>query len=189
MDKPLLIPASPLGGYDRTFGATRLAEVADLATVAAAIPQGGEAEAEEAFRVSYFCRLPASGRYTISDDGATSILRNAPDQVMLMFRHLTPDALAVVRAALGETLWLTDLSDTFCALDLDGPGARAALERICPLDLDPSVFREDHAARTLMEHMPATILRTGDNAFRLLAARSTARDFLHAAEEALGTVT
>jgi len=183
-----LTAASPLGGYTKDFGATRLSEVPGLAAVAAAIPQGGEAQAEEALRAAWLCRLPAAGRYTTSDDGATRILRTTPDQLLLLFRRAEPDALESVENDLGSALWLTDQSDAFCALDLSGPLARPALGRICPLDLDPAAFGTDHAARTMMEHMAVTILRIGEDTFRLLSTRSSARDFCHAVEVSLGNV-
>jgi len=181
----VLTAESPLGGYARQFGDTWLAEADGLAIRAAAIPLGGETGAEEALQNNGLGAIPAPGRYTSPGSGR-QILRSAPDQLLMIFACETPEAPAET-AALEPALWLTDLSDGHCVLDLDGPLARPALARLCPLDLHPEVFGPDHATRTVMEHIPATILRTGDETFRLISARSTARDFLHALEEAFET--
>ena len=57
---------------------------------------------------------------------------------------------------------------------------REALERICPLDLHPDAFGVDHAARTVMEHLGVLIIRTGEEAYLLLSASSSAGSFQHA---------
>ena len=55
-----------------------------------------------------------------------------------------------------------------------------SVARICPIDLHADAFGPDHATRTVMEHIGAMILRTGEDAFLLLSARSSAQSFLHA---------
>lgn len=185
MAEIVLTPTSPLGGYARDFGAIRLVEATGLALVGAAIPQGAEARAQEALRTVYGTAMAAPGRATISSDGATRILHVAPDQLWLHFARDAPDAVSLVAPALAGAFWLTDLSDAFATLDLSGPGAGDALARLCPLDLDPGIFGPDRCARTLIEHLSVTILRTGPQAFRLLSARSSAHSFLQALETAL----
>ena len=63
-----------------------------------------------------------------------------------------------------------------------------ALERICPLDLDPLGFEGDGAARTTMEHMGAFVMRDGEGGFFLMSARSSAKSFLHAVETSIKNV-
>jgi len=184
----VLTPESPLGGYARSFGETRLAEVAGLGLVAAAIPPGGERDSEEALRARLFCTVPQPGRYTVAQDGSTRVLWTAPGQLLLMLPHDGTGAAEALEPQLGGALRLTELSDAYSVLALEGPLARPALERICPLDLHAQAFGPDHAARTLMEHISATILRIGEDGFRLLSPRSTARDFCHAVEVSLANV-
>jgi sarcosine oxidase subunit gamma len=44
------------------------------------------------------------------------------------------------------------------------------------------------AQRTVMEHLGVLILRTGDDAFMLLSASSSAKSFLHALETSVANV-
>ena len=106
-----------------------------------------------------------------------------PDQVFILFAPPHPDrAVETVRAALGPAAYVTDQSDSWAMLRIAGAGIRAALERICPLDLDDEVFPQGRVARTAMEHLSAIILRDGEDSFLLMSPRSSARSFLHAVE-------
>ena len=82
-------------------------------------------------------------------------------------------------------LFLQGLASRCDGLELAGPGAIAALERICPLDLHDSAFPVGAAGRTTMEHMSAVIIRTGPDTFLLLSASSSGMSFLHALETSL----
>ena len=66
-----------------------------------------------------------------------------------------------------------------------GTASLAALELICPVDLDPVAFPEDRVARTVLEHMGAIILREGADSFLLLSAASSAGAFLDAVRESI----
>ncbi|MEM9344402.1 MAG: sarcosine oxidase subunit gamma family protein [Pseudomonadota bacterium] len=111
----------------------------------------------------------------------------AQDQVMLIFQHRTPDAERVVRKRLNDG-YTTDQTDVWVVLEVEGPYVRDGLERICPLDLHPEEFSIGSAARTVMEHMGAMIVRTGTDRFLLLSARSSAKSFLHAVETSFKNV-
>lgn len=176
-----LSPEPPLAGYTREFGAVTLSAPPNLALVSVALPLGGETAAQAAMKSGYGAELPEVGRYVTANDG-TRLLRLSPDQGMIIFTHATPDAEAVVAAKLGDAVYLTDQTDAWAALEIKGPGTRAALERICPLDLHPASFAADMVQRTMMEHLGTMILRTGDDAFLLLSAASSAGSFLHAVE-------
>ncbi|MEQ9257540.1 MAG: sarcosine oxidase subunit gamma family protein [Roseovarius sp.] len=175
----------PLAGTDIQMGETRLTAPKDLAVVAIALPLGGEDKALKAIKVAYGIALPGPGLSAEAADGSTRLMRTAPDQALAIFTRADPDAEKVVAEALGDTVYLTDQTDTLCALELSGPGARAALERICPLDLHPQAFAIGAAARTVMEHLGVFIARTGEDSFLLLSASSSAGSFLHAVETSL----
>ncbi|MGB0854253.1 MAG: sarcosine oxidase subunit gamma [Pikeienuella sp.] len=185
MDK--LIATTPLGGFSATFSGTALAEVTDLALVSLACPLGGEAALDTALADGLSLSRPAAGG-SIQKDGQR-LIWTTPDQMLLAFEHDGPDAAAVIAGKLGEAAYLTDQTDNWCALSLNGPLARAALERICPVDLHPDAFAENAAARTVMEHMGAIIVRTGPDEFLLLSASSSAGSFLHAVETSLKNVS
>ncbi len=177
-----LTAAPALGGYHRAFDGVTLREMPDLALVALALPRGGEAAATGAIEAAFGTALPESGHTALSSDGTERLLRLGPDQAFVLMTRSTPDAEAFIAARLGGAAYVTDQSDAFVALEISGPRSRAALERICPLDLHPKVFSVGDVARTVMEHLGVMVLRTGQDSFLLLSARSSARSFLHAVE-------
>ncbi|MEK6216110.1 MAG: sarcosine oxidase subunit gamma, partial [Boseongicola sp.] len=130
---------------------------------------------------------PAPTLSTVSGD--TRAICTAPDQMMLVFPHPTPDANAHVQGKLNDTGYTTDQTDAWVVLELSGPQALSALERLCPLDLHNSAFPVNAAGRTIMEHMGAFIVRTGDDTYLLMSASSSAQSFLHAVETSFEWVT
>jgi len=74
-----------------------------------------------------------------------------------------PDAAAAV-----------DVSANRVCLELTGPGAAGVLARGCALDLHDSVFPPGRCAQTLVARAQVILLRTGDDAFRLLVRPSFA---------------
>lgn len=180
-----LVSEPPLAGVDIALGGTRLTAPKDLAIVAMALPLGGEDAALKAIEKGYGAELSAPGKSVVTPKANTRLMRTAPDQAMALFTRAEPVAEAVVAGIVGDALYLTDQTDTLCALELSGPGARAALERICPLDLHPTAFAVDDATRTVMEHLGVFIIRTGEDAYLLVSASSSAGSFLHAVETSM----
>lgn len=175
-----LTPMPTLGGAEISIGANRITERGDHVLVSIAIPQGGDAALTKALQSSFGLAMPDPGRSTTSGD--MRLIWTAPDQMLLAFPRETPDAEPHVKAAIGDTGYTTDQTGGWVILDISGPETMAALERLCPLDLAGSVFPEGSAARTVMEHMGAIILRLGPDRFLLLSASSSAASFLHAVE-------
>lgn len=177
-----LVSAPPLAGYHRDFEGVSLRAPADLAIVSLALPLGGEASAEKAIKTAYGAALPAPGHAALSKDGSTHLVRLSPDQAFVIFTHPTPDAESHVASKMQGAAYSTDQTDVWAGLELSGPRARRALERICPIDLHPDVFALRSAARTTMEHLGTLIIRTDKERYLLLSASSSARSFLHAIE-------
>lgn len=73
---------------------------------------------------------------------------------------------------------LTDQSDAWAFLKLEGAGAEAALARLTPLDLHPGVFKRGHAARAPLGHMSAIVHRRSA-ALEIFVFRSMARTAVH----------
>ena len=57
---------------------------------------------------------------------------------------------------------VTDVSDYYTVLELDGPDAAAQLARGCPLDLHPSAFATGRCAQTRMGHASVMLHKTSD---------------------------
>lgn len=183
-----LVAEPPLFGLNHDYGPVRLSAPVGLTLVSVALPLGGEEEAQKAIKAAYGVELPAVGRYALSSDGATRLIRTASDQGLLLFAHPAPDGERVVAARLLGKVYSTNQTDAWVGLEIEGAAARAVLERISPLDLDSRVFTEDMAQRTVMEHLGVLILRKGPDAFLLLSASSSAASFLHAIETSIRNV-
>ena len=184
----ITLEAKPLlGGFDKDFGGVHLKEATRLAIVSLAIPQGDDEACAKALKKAFRVAMPDNGRYTTSKEGVR-VLRTQPDQLFVMMDRDTPDARNHVHGETGSAFWTTEQTDNWCALELSGDMTRSVLERLCPIDLHPDVFGEDHLARTTMEHMGAMILRTGDDSFLLMSARSSSASFLHAIETSIAYV-
>ncbi len=158
----------------------------DLAMVSVATPLGGEAELASALKSGFGLDLPDATASTQSGD--MFAIRMTPDQILLVFPTTDLHAEGHVKSKLRGAGYTTDQSDALMVLDLEGPQTRAALERLCPVDLNVSAFPVGASARTVMEHMGATIHRVSETAFRLIAAGSSARSFLHAIQTSYNNV-
>lgn len=79
---------------------------------------------------------------------------------------------------------LTDQSDGWVGLRLEGKGADRALARLIPIDLRPAAFGPGAAARAPLNHMMAVVMRAGD-AIEILVFRSMARTAVHEIETAM----
>ena len=162
------------------FGDSHLIEVTCLAIASVACPLDGRAELEGAVMRSWSAELPEPGRSTTSADGEVKILGMSPDQLFVISTAAAAPAGEFVSGAVAGAGYVTDQSDNWVTLRLEGPLVLPALERICPLDLDPAAFAVGSVARTVMEHLGAIILREGPDRFLLLSASSSAHSFLHA---------
>ena len=176
----MTLTAAPVLGTDLTIGGNRIVERPDLALVSAAVPLGGDAAFAAALKKGWGLKMPGPKLSEVS--GETRAIRTTGDQIMLIFPHATPDGERVVQGRFAGAAYTTDQTDVWLVLELSGPDTLAALERLCPLDLDAAAFPVGAAARTVMEHMGGLIVRLGPDRFWLMSASSSARSFLHAVE-------
>ena len=139
---------------------------------------GGDAALEQALLTAWTLPRPEPTRF--SQSGDMRAVQAAPDQMLLIFPQDTPDARAQVDARLGGTGYTTDQTDVWVVLELEGATVRAALERMCLLDVQS--FTPGFAARTVMEHMSAWVICLEPDRFWLMSASSSAGSFLHAVE-------
>ena len=175
------LEAAPmLGGVRLSFGDNNIVERDDLALVSIATPQGGDDALAAALQGGWGLDMPSPTLSATS--GEVRAIRTTADQMMLVFPHATPDANAHVQGKLDGAGYTTDQTDAWVVLEVTGPNTIAALERLCPLDLHDSAFPVNAAGRTVMEHMGALILRTGDDRYLLMSVSSSAQSFLHAVE-------
>ena len=184
----ILTAEPPLGGYHRSFDGAELSELPDLACVAVSVPNGEDKAFAKALKAGYKVEMPDNGCSLLSKDGKARIMRFTADQVLVLIDHVKPDAAQVVYSTLSGVGYPVDQTHNWVALSLSGPLARAALERICAVNLHRDAFAIDKAERTVMEHLSAIIVRTGEDEFLLMSASSSAKSFLHAVETSINYV-
>jgi sarcosine oxidase subunit gamma len=171
---------TPLSGFDETIGDVHIREVTGKTIVSLAIPLGGHKAAVSIIKKGFGLACPEPGLFSDSEKPHSVLLWTSPDQFFLIREEdsLTPAASA--ESKLSGKAYVTDQSDSWAILSLNGSGVTRALERICPLDLKSQALQPGSAARTQMEHLGVTILRISQEEWWLLSARSSAKSFLHA---------
>ena len=160
------------------IGATRI-EMADLGPVTAILPYNGREDAlSEALARHHGIGWPKPRRSVIK--GEARIVWSGMEQAMLIG--------VAADGRLGEHAALIDQSDAWAAVRISGEASRDVLARLCPLDLNPQVFRRGHAARSLIGHMSSLIHREGDTRYLVMTFRSMADTLAHELQEAMTSV-
>ena len=172
---------TPLKGYDQRFGGTTLSEVTDMAIYSIALALQADA-ALSSIQQQLGTAWPATGHSTLNTEATYRLLGLQSDQVFVL---VTGDAAAANLPALDDSAYITDQSDSWAALRVSGPMSKKALERICPIDLHPTVFAKGFVTRTSMEHLAVIVLCEADDEYLLLSPSSSAQSFLHAVETSL----
>lgn len=120
---------------------------------------------------------PAPDRAVLGDK--TAILWSGRSQAFLI--NAAPEGLEAAAA-------LTDQSDGWACLSLDGAEAGEVLARLVPIDLSPATFPEGATARTLLGHMSVLIHRAGPQRFHLYLFRSMVGFAVHELEVVMKAV-
>lgn len=151
----------------RKIGALTLSEV-DPGHLTALSPFKGSGLGE-ALKAAHGMALPAPNRAT-GKAGARALWFGHAHYLLM---GPPPDP------ALADHAAVTDISDGWAVVQLDGAGVTDALARVTPVDLRASQFRRGHTARTDLRHMHASITNVGDEAFIIMVFRSMARTLVH----------
>lgn len=167
---------TPLDGMaPLAIGKVTLSEV-DLGRLTVIAPyRGRDAALGEALKAAHGMAWPGPNRAT-GKQGARAIWFG---QRMVLLAGPEPGAGLAGQAA------LTDQSDGWVAVTLEGETAAEVLARVVPLDLRPQVFKRGHTARTELQHMMASVTRVGERAFLILVFRSFAATLLHDLQTAM----
>lgn len=141
--------------------------------------KGQEKALSKALEAAHGMAFPAANRST-GKAGSRAVWFGR-DMALLM--GVEPDAKLAKHAA------LTDQSDAWAVVRLDGAGAEDVLARLVPVDLRPQVFKRGHTARTELKHMMASVTRIGPQAFQVMVFRSMAKTLVHDLKTAMEAVT
>ena len=179
MPDQTLRAVSALDGFSQTISATQIREITPITIVSIATPMGGYEKLNALLEKATGLPLPAIGK-VIRHNDMHAVLGLQSDQCFMVGFSEQLDPANTLKSALGGAGYLSDQSDSWVVLEIEGPLSRYALERICPLDLAAGVFTEDHVARTSMEHLSVIIEHPSALCFRLYSPRSSAKSLLHA---------
>ena len=173
-----------LGGYHQNIGNLSLSEITNRAIFSLALPLGQEDEAFQLIKSEFKIDVPDIGNAAKTKDELITILRLGIDQFFCLTDtvHDTKIAHAAFSSRVGDYFYTTDQSHAWVSLTLCGNDVDRVLERICPIDLHPSIFAVDCIARTAMENLATIIYRHSDSGFTLMSASSSAKSFLHTIE-------
>lgn len=152
-----------------TIGTVTLTEAAPEHMTSLAPYIGQDAALARALQQAHGVAWPAPNRAT-GRDGARALWFG--QRMALLIGPQADEALAAHAA-------LTDQSDAWAAVTLEGAGARDVLARLTPLDLRAGVFRRGHTARTDLRHMMASITRLGPDRYRIMVFRGFAETLVH----------
>lgn len=169
---PDLIAKSALSGQSVTLGSVTLAELeVGPITSVAVLPNGAAAVAKGLKPLGL--TFPAPN--TLSEKKGARLIWTGRDQAFL-----TGVAVPVLDGAA-----LTDQSDGWTVLGLDGAEAGEVLARLVPIDLRLAIFAVGAVCRTQLNHMNVVLLRSGATAFEIMVFRSMARTAWHELHDAM----
>lgn len=168
-----LSPKTPAAGLlPITFGEMQLRELMPAAITSVAPYDGARARVSKALELAIGAGLPERGR---SVNGVKcAVIWAGRGQYFVLGR-----AVPALDAA------VTDQSDAWCCVVLEGADAGAVMARLCPLDLRD--MADGDVARSLIGHMSAIIMRRADG-FELMVFRSMARTLVHEVERIMRSV-
>ncbi|MCP4817877.1 MAG: sarcosine oxidase subunit gamma [Shimia sp.] len=156
-------------------GGVTLSEV-DAGVLTSLSPRRGRAEALcKALDASVGAKLPKINRATEMAGGCVIWF----GQRQYLLTGSEPDA------AIGAEAAMTDQSDAWAVVRLDGVAAEDVLARLVPVDLRGATFGEGHTVRTMLGHMMVSITRIKPQAFQIMAFRSMAKTLVHEIETAM----
>lgn len=165
--------------FEKTIGAVTLLGVAEPGHMTSIAPFLGKTEeVSKVLKAQHGLRFPGPNE-SVSEGGARCLWFG---REMALLIGPPPDQ------ALSQHAALTDQSDGWTALQLSGAGAEAVLARLAPIDLRRDTFPVGATARSMLEHVNASITRESADGFMLLVYRSMTGTVLHELERAMENV-
>lgn len=161
-----------------TGGDLRLTEVVPGRVTSLAPYLGSAGALSAAMQAAHGVAWPEAGRMT--GQAGTRALWFGREMALLIGPD--PDESLSAHAA------LTDQSDAWAVVQLEGRQAVEVLARLCPLDLRDTVFAPGHTARTDVAHMAGSVSRVGPQTWQIMVFRSMAATLVHEAEIAMARV-
>lgn len=163
-----LIAKTPCAGLlPVTIGGVKFSEI-PIATMWSVAPYKGKTTAVSAALKPLGLSFPKAGR-VVGKTGAWAIW--AGHGMALLEVDALPD--------LNGLAAVTDQSDAWAMVQIEGPDSEDVLARLVPIDLRVSHFKTGHVARTMVGHMMASVGRFGPERFEVMVMRSMAGTLVH----------
>lgn len=174
-----LIAKSPCEGLlPLDIGGVTLSEEAPGRMTSLAPCRDAEVALSEALKAAHGMAWPAPNRAT-GKAGARAVWFGRGRALLI---GPDPDATLTRLAA------LTDQSDAWAVVRIDGGRAEDVLARLVPVDLRAASFKRGHSVRSELAHMMASITRIGNAAFQIMVFRSMAATLVHELKTAMEAV-
>ncbi|WP_375550657.1 sarcosine oxidase subunit gamma [Rhodophyticola porphyridii] len=146
------------------------------AAITALMPFAGKLRAlSAALKAAHGVPFPGPNRS--SAKGGTRVCWSGLDEAFLIGDPAQAD--------LADHAAVVDQTDAWAVLHLEGKDAAEVLARLTPINLGREHFKRGHAARSLIGHMTALIIRTGAQGFTILIFRSMAATAIHELDVAM----
>ncbi|MCC6008530.1 MAG: sarcosine oxidase subunit gamma [Rhodobacteraceae bacterium] len=113
---------------------------------------------------------PAPGR--VLSRGGIRMIWSGPREALWAGDTAPPEAAAGAAAMVAQ-------SDGLCTLRLTGEDVAGCLARLVPVDLRPAAFGRGSAARSLLGHIPALLVRVAGGGVEIFVPRSMAEEAAH----------
>ncbi len=165
VDRPALHRTGPLA-------ANAPVSVTPLSPMTRLSARGGP-EAARRFGAAFGVLLPTEA-LRAAEAGNRAALWLGPDEWLLLAPEKPGLASEVETALAGEPGCIVDVSHRQIGLAIVGPGAEAALNAGCPLDLEATAFPPAMATRTVLAKADVVLWRRGAERFHLECWRSFA---------------
>lgn len=179
-----LKPLPPLGGAsarDLRLDGIHLREDTSRALGSVAARARRQEEVESALG-GLAGAVPGPGRW-VEMDGIAAVWTGPQQWFVEAPFETCEDIAAILADRFGDSASITEQTDAWARFALDGPGAVAVLERLCPLDV--AAMETGAAGRTIMEHIGAFVLcLEAGSRFAILGPRSSASSLFHALKTA-----
>lgn len=159
-------------------GGLRLSEVAPGAVTSVATFKGKDAELSKAMQAAHGMDMPKPNR--ISEAGEARALWFGPRMALVMG--------VVVDDSLANHAALTDQSDAWAVVRLEGSQAADVLARVTPIDLRARAFGPGATARTEVQHMQASVTCVGEGVYQIMVFRAFGKTLVHDLKAAMQAV-
>lgn len=157
------------GALPLDVGALRLSEVETGPITSVAAFKGQAAALSKAMQAAHGVEMPGPNRMNAA--GEARAIWFGPQMVLLTG--------VVAESGLSTHAALTDQSDAWAVVRLEGAGAADVMARLTPIDLRKDTFGPGKTARTQVQHMQASVTCLGVECYQIMVFRAFAETLVH----------